>query len=60
MLCKDDGSYDFVNIRENWPTCQADINCDPKPPVIPTSVEYVNKKVKNFALVKFRKTSVRK
>ena len=49
MLCKDDGSYEFVNIRENWPTCLADIKCDHVPPVIPTSEEYVDKKVYNSA-----------
>ena len=47
ILCKDDGSYDFVDERGNWPTCLQDIQCFDTPPPIPTNEEYVNKKVRN-------------
>ena len=26
MLCKEDGTFDFVNIRDNWPTCLEGMN----------------------------------
>ena len=48
MLCKEDGFYgDFENSRENWPTCLQDVECE-IPPEIPTSSEYVLKKVCNY------------
>ena len=40
ILCKPDGTYDFVNERSKWPTCLSDVQCD-IPPVIPTNPEYV-------------------
>ena len=33
MLCKPDGTYDFINIRENWPTCLSNVNCGQPPNV---------------------------
>ncbi len=44
MKCKPDGTFDFVNERENWPTYLADIQCTDLPPAIPTSEEYVLQK----------------
>lgn len=40
ILCKEDGTYEFENKRENWPTCVSDINCTDFPPEIPTNPEY--------------------
>ena len=57
MLCKDNGQYDFDNARENWPTCLEDVQC-PVPPEIPTSSEYVQKKVvKNINIVHKKENS---
>ena len=39
ILCKSDGNYDFVNDRDNWPTCLQDVTC-PLPPEIPTHPDY--------------------
>ena len=49
--CKTDGLYDFIDKRENWPTCVLDINCTDLPPEIPTSPEYVLKKDDGRVLV---------
>ena len=52
MYCKEDGFYDFVDQRENWPTCLEDIEC-PTPPEIPFNEEYVHKK--DFGRVNVRR-----
>ena len=31
MKCKDDGNYEFVNKRENWPTCLSTVHCGQPP-----------------------------
>ena len=36
-MFKEDGFYDFVDERGNWPTCLEDIECDETPPEIPTN-----------------------
>ena len=33
MLCKPDGTYNFINKRENWPTCLSNVNCGQPPNV---------------------------
>lgn len=50
MECKPDGTYDFVDVRGNWPTCLGDIQCD-IPPVIPTNPEYILNKDDGRVLV---------
>ena len=40
MTCTADGTYDFVDIRENWPTCLMDIICEEFAPSVPTHEEY--------------------
>ena len=49
MYCKEDGNYEFVDKRENWPTCLVDVEC-PIPPEIPYNEEYVHNK--DFGRVK--------
>ena len=44
MVVQEDGEYDFVDERDNWPTCLEDIECNEVPPKIPTDPEYVLKK----------------
>ena len=44
---QEDGTYEFTNVRENWPTCLEDIQCDIPPPV-PTNEEYTLKKVRKY------------
>ena len=53
MMCKQDGTYDFVNVRDNWPTCLGDIQCTDLPPVIPTSEEYLLNKDDGRVLVQY-------
>ena len=40
IQCRADGSYNFDNLRGSWPTCLEDVECDKRPPEVPTSVEY--------------------
>ena len=53
MYCNEEGFYDFVDKRENWPTCLEDIECPDIPPVIPFNEEYVHKK--DFGKVNVRR-----
>ena len=47
MYCREDGGFEFEDLRENWPTCLVDILCDELPPEIPTHSEYIEQKVRD-------------